>query len=491
MSAPDARTTSAAASTSGPSWPRRFHVMTVSCTGAHATAGRPRSLGHPLGHALVSRPPAYRAYDLPVGVDISADLRRELVDQLRRNGHLTDPRVAAAFLDTPREAFLPDHAQRYGLEAVYRDEAIVTRRDPATGLPLSSSSQPAIMARMLEMLDVEPGHRVLEIGAGTGYNAALLALLAAAGAGDRGGSVTTIELDRDVAAAARDGLLATRSAARVMVGDGRQGAPEAAPLDRIMVTASTPSVPRAWFDQLRPGGLLVVPLRLSTVLFAVQAVAVFRKVSAGFDSVDVTAGGFMALRGWNERRRGATLVVPELSGASGGTGDAGDADDRPLVEMWGPAIAGMDTPARQRLVVTALGFARRRRLDLGRGSSWSLAAYAALGLPEERLVECSRPEWVAAGELGLGVVDAVDGSVAFLVGGSQRARIEAHGPRGAELALLNVIDRWRSAGRPGVERLRVRVRYGPERPQAWRSLRRGDQWVALDWRPPPRRPAAP
>jgi protein-L-isoaspartate(D-aspartate) O-methyltransferase len=404
-----------------------------------------------------------------VGVETSADLRRELVERLRRHGHLTDPRVAAAFLDTPREAFLPDHARRRGVEAVYRDEAIVTRRDPATGLPLSSSSQPAIMARMLEMLDVEPGPRVLEIGAGTGYNAALLALLAG-----REGSVTTVELDRDVAAAARDALLATRSSARVMLGDGRAGAPEVAPLDRIVVTASTPSIPRAWFDQLRPGGVLVLPLRLSTVLFSVQAVVAFRKVAAGFDSIAITAGGFMALRGGPEGRRGATLTAPELS--AGGS-------DRPLVEMWGPAIAGMDAPARQRLIVTALGFARRRRLDLGRGSSWSLAAYAALGLPEERLVECSRPEWAAAGELGLGVVDAVDGSVAFLVGGTRRARIEAHGGRGAELALLNAIDRWQSVGRPGVERLSVRVRYGPERPQAWRSLRRGDQWLALDWLP--------
>jgi protein-L-isoaspartate(D-aspartate) O-methyltransferase len=412
-----------------------------------------------------------------VGVDTSADLRRDLVEQLRRNGHLSDPKVAAAFLQTPREAFLRGHAQRHGIEAVYRDEAIVTRRDPATGLPLSSSSQPAIMARMLEMLDVEPGQRVLEIGAGTGYNAALLALLVGTG-----GSVTTIELDRDVAAGARDGLLATRSAATVVVGDGRAGAPDAAPLDRIVATASTPSVPRAWFDQLRPGGLLVVPLRLSTVLFAVQAVAVFRKVAAGFDSIDLTGGGFMALRGGSEGRRGATLAVPELSGGS---------DDRPLVELWGPAIAGMDTAARQQLVVTALGFARRRRVELGGGSGWSLAAYAALGLPEERLVECSRPEWTAAAELGLGVVDAVDGSVAFLVGGSQRARIEAHGARGAELALLNVIDRWRSLGRPGVERLTVRVRYGPERPQAWRSLRRGDQWVALDWSPPRSPPPGP
>jgi protein-L-isoaspartate(D-aspartate) O-methyltransferase len=369
-----------------------------------------------------------------VGDATSAELRRELVEHLRREGHLTDDRVEAAFLATPREAFLPGHAERHGVRAVYRDEAIVTRRDARTGTPLSSSSQPAIMARMLEMLDVEPGQAVLEVGAGTGYNAALLAHLVGPE-----GSVTSVDLDRDVAASARDGLLATRTAVAVVVGDGRAGAPDVAPLDRIVVTASTPSVPRAWFDQLVPGGLLVVPLRLSTVLFAVQAIAVFRKVAAGFDSVGVTAGGFMALRG------------------------AGD--------------------ARQRLLVAALGFARRRPVDLGRASSWSLAAYAALGLPEERLVECARPSWTSVGQLGLGVIDAVDGSVAFLVGGLRQSHIEAHGGRGAEHALLNLVDRWRSAGRPGVERLGIRVRYGAERPQAWRSLRRGDQWVALDWRP--------
>lgn len=414
-------------------------------------------------------PPA-GAYTRAVGEETSEELRRELVGRLRRQGHLTDPRVAAAFVGTPREAFLPGHLARHGLRAVYRDEAIVTRRDPATGAPLSSSSQPAIMARMLEMLDVEPGNHVLEVGAGTGYNAALLSRLV----GPRG-SVTTVELDREVAATARDGLLATRSAASVVVGDGRSGVPDAAPLDRIVVTASTPSVSRAWFDQLVPGGLLVVPLRLSTVLFAVQAVAVFRKVAAGFDSVAVTPGGFMALRGAGGGRRGATLAVPEATGGPG--------DDRSLVELWGPAIAALDVPARQRLVVTLLGFARRRALDLGRASCWALAAYVALALPEERLVECSRPAWAAAGQLGLGVVDAVDGSIAFLVGDNRRARIETYGRRGAEHALLNVADRWASGGRPGVERLAIRVRYGFERPQAWRSLRRGDQWVALDWRP--------
>jgi protein-L-isoaspartate(D-aspartate) O-methyltransferase len=404
-----------------------------------------------------------------VGDDLGAELRQELVDHLRRQGHLTDARVASAFLDMPREAFLPEHVERHGVPAVYRDEAIVTRRDPATGLPLSSSSQPAIMARMLEMLDVEPGQRVLEIGAGTGYNAALLARLVGPA-----GSVTTVELDREVAAGARDGLLATRSPVHVIVADGRLGAPDAAPLDRIVVTASTRSVPRAWFDQLVPGGLLVVPLRLSDVLFTVQAVAVFRKVAAGFDSIGVTSGGFMALRGANNERPGDTLAAPQVFGGP---------DERPLVEMWGPAIAALDAADRQRLVVTALGFARRRLLDLRRAPSWSLVAYAALAMPDERLVECVRPAWTAAGELGLGVVDAVDGSVAFLVGDSRRAYVEAYGGRGAEHALLNVIDRWQAARRPGVERLAMRIRYGSERPHAWRCLRRGDQWIALDWQP--------
>ncbi len=102
----------------------------------------------------------------------SAALRRGLVDHLRTRGHLRDDRVAAAFAAVPRELFLAEHAERHGLADVYRDDAIVTQRDPA-GTPTSSSSQPAIMAEMLEMLDLRAGQRVLEIGAGTGYNAAL------------------------------------------------------------------------------------------------------------------------------------------------------------------------------------------------------------------------------------------------------------------------------------------------------------------------------
>ena len=325
------------------------------------------------------------------------------------------------------------------------------------------------MARMLEMLDVHEGQRVLEIGTGTGYNAALLAKLVGAR-----GAVTTVDIDKEVAAMARGGLMATRSPARVVVGDGRAGVADAAPVDRLIVTASTETVPRAWFNQLIPGGTLVVPLRLSTTLFAVQAVAAFRKVAAGFDSLEVTGGGFMALRGAGDHRpRAATIVAPEATD---------EHNDRSLVELSGPAIAALDSAARQRLLVTALGFARRRRVNLGGVPSWALATYAALALPQERLVECGRLAWVACGEHGLGVLDAADGSLAFLVGDGHRAHIEAHDGRGAENALLNVVDRWQLAGQPTVERLTIKVRYGLERPHAWYSTRRGDQWIAFDWR---------
>jgi protein-L-isoaspartate(D-aspartate) O-methyltransferase len=222
-------------------------------------------------------------------------MRRRLVAHLRRAGYVRDRQVMEAFLTVPREAFLPELAERSGLGAVYRDEAIVTRRDTTNNAPLSSSSQPAIMALMLEMLDVRAGHRVVEIGAGTGYNAAILALLA----GDQG-LVVSIEIDVETALAAARGLREIESAALVVVADGIEGLPGFAArgrwVDRWMVTASTKSVPRPWHDQLVPGGRLVVPLRLSDEADRAHAVAALVKVTDGFDSVAVTPGGFMPLR---------------------------------------------------------------------------------------------------------------------------------------------------------------------------------------------------
>jgi|Tabmets5t2r1_1033131.scaffolds.fasta_scaffold14783_1 protein-L-isoaspartate(D-aspartate) O-methyltransferase len=219
-----------------------------------------------------------------------AVLRRRLVAHLRRAGTLTDPAIERALLTVPRELFVAPVAAQHGLEAVYRDQAIVTQRD-ARGRPTSSSSQPRIMAAMLQQLDVRPGQRVLEVGAGSGYNAALLATLV-----EPGGLVVSVELDDEVAHSAQAALARGGYSVKVATADGRQGWAAQAPFDRIIVTASTDDVPRAWFDQLVIGGRLVLPLRFSRRWFLPQAVVTLRRTNVGLESVAMVPGAFMALR---------------------------------------------------------------------------------------------------------------------------------------------------------------------------------------------------
>jgi protein-L-isoaspartate(D-aspartate) O-methyltransferase len=219
-----------------------------------------------------------------------AVLRQRLVAHLRRAGTLTDPAVERAFLTVPRELFVAPLAARNGLQAVYRDRAIVTKRD-VLGRPSSSSSQPRIMAAMLQQLQVRPGQRVLEVGAGSGYNAALLATLVGPG-----GLVVSVELDDQVARSAQAALARGGYPVQVAAADGRHGWAAQAPFDRIIVTASTDDVPRAWFDQLVVGGRLVLPLRLSRRWFLPQAVVALQRTAVGLESVAMVPGAFMALR---------------------------------------------------------------------------------------------------------------------------------------------------------------------------------------------------
>ena len=148
-----------------------------------------------------------------------------------------------------------DSLSTEALKVVYSDEALITRRD-AKGDPTSSASQPAVVAMMLEALDLKPGLRVLEIGAGTGYNAALMAEVV----GDQR-LVTTIDIDADVVAQTR-GLLARAGygAITTIRGDGALGHAEGGPFDRIVATVGCSDISWDWVDQLRPDGLLLVPL---------------------------------------------------------------------------------------------------------------------------------------------------------------------------------------------------------------------------------------
>ncbi|RAQ95819.1 protein-L-isoaspartate O-methyltransferase family protein [Thermogemmatispora tikiterensis] len=140
-------------------------------------------------------------------------------------------------------------------ERVYQDRPLVTRVD-ARGRTLSSSSQPSLVARMLTELVVEPGQRVLEIGTGSGYQTALLCRLT----GDAR-LVTSLEIDAETLQAAASALQALGLEPHLRQADGRAGCPAHAPYDRIIVTASSDGVCRAWLEQLAPGGRLVAVLQ--------------------------------------------------------------------------------------------------------------------------------------------------------------------------------------------------------------------------------------
>jgi len=209
--------------------------------------------------------------------------QRVLVNRLKRQGLRRSPLVEAAFRAVPRHLFLPD----VPLETVYRDEAIITKVQDGRGI--SSSSQPAIMAIMLEQLDLAPGLRVLEIGAGTGFNAALVAHIVGPT-----GHVVTVDIDDDIVVGAREHLAAAGfPEVEVVCGDGGLGYAPSAPYDRIILTVGAWDVPPAWWEQLKPGGRLVLPLSLR----GVQLCVAFDDIDGRLVSASVHGCGFIPLRG--------------------------------------------------------------------------------------------------------------------------------------------------------------------------------------------------
>jgi protein-L-isoaspartate(D-aspartate) O-methyltransferase len=179
-------------------------------------------------------------------------LRTKLADKLRDDGTTHAARIERALRTVPRHLFLPD----IPIVDAYADQVVVTKRDDS-GAALVSASQPTVIAIMLEQLDAHPDHRVMEIGAGTGYNAALLRELV----GPRG-QVITIDIDSEAAQQARTRLgVAGYTDVHVRAGDGALGDATLAPYDRIIITAGAWDLPPAWWEQLADDGRIVVPLR--------------------------------------------------------------------------------------------------------------------------------------------------------------------------------------------------------------------------------------
>lgn len=216
--------------------------------------------------------------------ELARRLHRALLDGMEREGLLVDPAIAAAFGAVPRHHFLPGHP----LEQIYADQAVAVKREGDEWL--SSSSQPAMMAIMLAQLDLRPGLAVLEVGAGTGYNAALIAHILGPG-----GRVLSLDIDADLVAAARANLdVAGYPAVEVRHADGSLGAPDAAPFDRIIVTAGAWDLLPAWRDQLAPRGRIVVPV---TVLPGVMLSLALERRGEVWEAVSARPCGFVLLRG--------------------------------------------------------------------------------------------------------------------------------------------------------------------------------------------------
>jgi protein-L-isoaspartate(D-aspartate) O-methyltransferase len=191
------------------------------------------------------------------GTDSLEAKRQAMVAQQLKARDITDPRVLAAMRQVPRDRFVPEDLR----SLAYEDHAL------PIGLG-QTISQPYIVALMTQWAEIKPGDKVLEVGTGSGYQAAVLAELT-----DR---VFSIELIAELAEAARTRLRDLGyGRVQVRTGDGYKGWPEEAPFDAILVTATAPEVPPALKEQLKEGGRLVIPVGAPE---SVQELLLLRKV---------------------------------------------------------------------------------------------------------------------------------------------------------------------------------------------------------------------
>jgi protein-L-isoaspartate(D-aspartate) O-methyltransferase len=217
-------------------------------------------------------------------------LRDELIAHLERTHVLRNPRIAAALRAVERHRFVPTATP----EEAYEDKALaIKERD---GLVLSSISQPSMIVHMLELLAVMPNDRVLEIGTGTGYNAALLAQLA------NDGTVVSVEIEADLLEKAHARLDEQGYGRIVLLHADKLGEIQR-PFDRIVVTARSADIDPNWWRLLAPGGRIVVPLDIG---YGGERAIGFVRSGDQLRSVGSYACAFVELRG------GATVPDPPM-----------------------------------------------------------------------------------------------------------------------------------------------------------------------------------
>jgi protein-L-isoaspartate O-methyltransferase len=336
-----------------------------------------------------------------------------LASELMKHGALSSDWLPA-FKAVPRDAFVPDRlwpgaagGNRQGelidrsadpkrwWEKVYSDIPLTTQWDDGAHVgdgrgrtPTSSNSMPTMVFAMLEALGVERGNRVLEVGTGTGWNAALLAYRLGPD------NVVTVEVDPAVARQARRRFAAIGLTPRSVVGDGARGYAEGAPFDRIIATCGISRMPYEWVEQARPGGVIVAPWGLP---YGGQAVVRLTVGEGGVASGPfVRSSAFMRLR--DQRDRFPTTAAFPGAGEWPGEGEQRTTTLSPddMGDWWHMFTLGVRVPDLFCRVEWRQGGAYRLWLLEMSGRSWATADYED-GCSEFTVVESGpRRLWAEA-----------------------------------------------------------------------------------------------
>jgi len=346
-------------------------------------------------------------------------LRAALTRHLVAEGSIRDERVAAAFQAVPRHLFVPQAP----LDRAYADDVVLMKRNEA-GIAISSVSQPSIVALMLEQAGIRPGDHALEIGSG-GYNAALMRELA----GPKG-SVTTVDIDPEVTDRARVLLTAAGyDDVRVVRADGEFGVPEGAPYDRIVVTVTAWDIASAWIEQLRPGGRIVVPLRLRGQTRSIA----FDRVDDHLESRSTTLCGFVCMQGAGANYERVVPIAGDQVYVSFDEDQEIEAHpydgvlEQPREQVWSGVVMNREEPLS----------------DLNLWLAGTLPGYCALSAERSAQSAAPTPRWGAAAM-------ATRDSVAYLTSCPARRRpgsfvelgVNGHGPDAADL-IDRLVDQLR------------------------------------------------
>ncbi|MBE0688495.1 MAG: methyltransferase domain-containing protein, partial [Anaerolineae bacterium] len=348
-----------------------------------------------------------------------------LIARLKRQCAPLDPAIEAAFRAVPRHVFLPGIPPRN----VYRDESIPLKRDERGGVTIAST-QPSMTARMLAQLELKPGHNVLQVGAGSGYTAALIQHIVGSS-----GRVTAIEIDRVTAAQAGENLQRVQMGnVNVVEGDGTNGYAPRAQYDRIIVNGTIWDVPVAWVRQLKSDGILVAPLWLD----ALQYSAAFRiETKENLHSESNEACAFVPLRG-SAQGPGMTVRIGGSSLMLTGQMNRLDSASLHLLLSETAEIDYLGAPLT------------------GRKSKRNFLPFFMLHLPPE-FVFClydAQGEQQPYGMNRRGFVVLSPGSAAFVsLEGDLRAWV--FGGADEIVAAQDTYAAWLTAGMPGDEHLRV------------------------------------